>query len=126
MLIRRQSARVKKSGRFSKIGGLLASVPSISRPNFRAACLRKIVWELFFRTGTLATQSNSHSFKGYFLPTLVNTWLFVLCIIYVVSISQVFYWYLKTVSFHCLGTERKKNTVENLSKCYYCYYLPWY
>ena len=42
---------------FSKIGGLLASVPSISRPSFRAACLRKIVWELFFRTGTLATQA---------------------------------------------------------------------
>ena len=56
MLIRRQSAGVKKSGRFGKIGGLLASVPSISRPKFRAACLRKIVWELFFRTGTLATQ----------------------------------------------------------------------
>ena len=43
---------------FSKIGSLLASVPSISRPSFRAACLRKIVWELFFRTGTLATQAN--------------------------------------------------------------------
>ena len=43
---------------FSKIGGLLASVPSISRPSFRAACLRKIVWELFFRTGTLATQAS--------------------------------------------------------------------
>ena len=43
---------------FSKIGGLLASVPSISRPNFRAACLRKIVWELFFWTGTLATQAS--------------------------------------------------------------------
>ena len=61
MLIRRQSARVKKSGRFSKIGGLLASVPSISRPNFRAACLRKIVWELFFRTGTLASQASGRA-----------------------------------------------------------------
>ena len=63
MLIRRQSARVKKSGHFSKIGGLLASVPSISRPSFRAACLRKIVWELFFRTGTLATQATTSLVK---------------------------------------------------------------
>ena len=61
MLIRRQSARVKKSGRFSKIGGLIASVPSISRPNFRSACLRKIGWELLFRTGTLATQATVYA-----------------------------------------------------------------
>ena len=57
MLIRRQSARVKKSGRFPKLGGLLASVPSISQPHFRAACLRKIVWKLFRLTGMLATQA---------------------------------------------------------------------
>ena len=63
MFIRRQSARVKKSGRFSKIGGLLASVPSISRPSFRAACLRKIVWELF-RTGTLATQAKARGARA--------------------------------------------------------------
>ena len=40
-----------------KLGWEIESVPSVSRPNFCAACLRKIVWELFFRTGTLATQA---------------------------------------------------------------------
>ena len=44
---------------FSNIGGLLASVPSVSCPNVRAASLRKIVSKLFFRRrGTLATQAN--------------------------------------------------------------------
>ena len=38
-------------------------VPSISRPNFRAACLRKIVWELFFRTGTLPTQAKENELE---------------------------------------------------------------
>ena len=33
---------------FSKIGDLLASVPSVSCPNFRAASLRKIVFEALF------------------------------------------------------------------------------
>ena len=42
---------------FSKIGGLLPSFPSVSCPNFRIASLQKIVLELFFRTGTLATQA---------------------------------------------------------------------
>ena len=40
---------------FSKIGGLLASVPSVSCPNFRAASWRKVVSKLFCPTGTLAT-----------------------------------------------------------------------
>jgi len=67
---------------FSKIGGLLASVPSISRPNFRAACLWKIVWELFFRTGTLATQARcypiqetSSSYAKAELYKGINLWL---------------------------------------------------
>ena len=45
---------------FSKIGGLLASVPSVSCPNFRAASLQKIGSKLFCRTGTLATQATLH------------------------------------------------------------------
>ena len=44
---------------FSKIGGLLASVPSVSCPNFRAASLQKIGSKLFCRTGTLATQATA-------------------------------------------------------------------
>ena len=44
---------------FSKIGGLLASFPSVSCPNFRAASLQKIVWQLFFRTDTLVTQATN-------------------------------------------------------------------
>ena len=59
LLIRRQSPRVKKRWAFFKNRGLLASVPSVSCPNFRAASLWKIVWELFFRTETLATQANA-------------------------------------------------------------------
>ena len=41
----------------------------------------------------------------------------MLCIIYVVSISQLFNCYLKPVSFSCLGNKRKKIQFENLSKC---------
>ena len=56
------SSQPLKGGRFSKIGGLLASVPSVSCPNFRAASLRKIVSKLFCRTGTLATQASDLPF----------------------------------------------------------------
>ena len=59
-VLHQSEAPVRGRTGFSKIVGLLASVPSISRPNFRAACLRKIVWELFFRTGTLATQASRY------------------------------------------------------------------
>ena len=57
----------KKGRRFSKIGGLLASVPSVSCSNFRAASLQKIVWLLFLRTGTLATQVNIFVENGVFV-----------------------------------------------------------
>ena len=50
-------ASVRGRTGFSKIGGLLASVPSVSCPNFRAASLQKIGSKLFCRTGTLATQA---------------------------------------------------------------------
>ena len=39
----------------------------------------------------------SHPFERYFLPSEVNTWLFVLCKIYVVSISQLFNCYKNLV-----------------------------
>ena len=42
---------------FSKISGLLASVRSVSCPKIRTARLQRIVWELFARTGTFASQS---------------------------------------------------------------------
>ena len=63
-IFRKQAAR--KLGR---------EIPSISRPNFRAACLRKIVWELFFRTGTLATQAivrHVSAFFSIYLPYFVS------------------------------------------------------
>ena len=45
--------------------------------NFRAACLPKIVWELFFRTGTLATQATYPTEKLFFCHNGVsprNSW----------------------------------------------------
>ena len=48
---------------FSKIGGLLASLPSVSCPNFRAASLRKIISN-HCRKGTLATQAKKSVNKG--------------------------------------------------------------
>ena len=62
----------RKGGRFSKIGGLLVSVSSVSCPNFRAASLHKIVWVLFFRTGTLATQAAFFAANGVFVEWLKN------------------------------------------------------
>ena len=57
----------RKGGRFSKIGGLLASVSSVSSPNFGAASLHKIVWVLSFRTGTFTTQTAIFVENGVFV-----------------------------------------------------------